>query len=232
MNRKHAQTERGATLVLVVFALTALLGVAALALDIGMMEWARQQAQNAADAAALAGGQNMATTAGASAAATQVVGANNAGGGAFQGVAITCNPGSAVTVQGYVNAPLSFAPAVGYAPRSIDGVPNTLSVSASATVTMQNVCSLPPGSGIAPFGVIGDDPTNPDPAVSLVSAVLSGAKTLPPGAYQPTSSQVTLKMNVCCKVSSSLLTLHSLISSPNVPGRNRTSTACRISGMT
>ena len=151
MNKKQCKirlkTQRGATLVLVVFALPALLGVAALALDIGMMEWARQRAQNVADAAALAGGQSMATAAGASAAAAQVVSANNADGSAFQGVSTAVNPGSSVTVQGYVNAPLSFAPAVGYAPRSTDGVPNTLSVPAVATVTMQNVCSLPPGFG-------------------------------------------------------------------------------------
>lgn len=188
---------------LVVFALAALLGVAALAIDIGMMEWARQRAQNVADAAALAGGQKMAATSDANSAVSQVVGANNeSGGGVFQGVAVTVSPGSSVTVQGYVNAPLSFAPVVGYAPRSQDGAANTLSVSASATVTMQNVCSLPPGSPVAPFGLIGDDPTNSDPAVALVSSLLSGTKTLPPGVYQPTSSQVTLKMNVWSSPSS------------------------------
>lgn len=196
MNRCQSKTERGAVLLLVIFALAALLGVAALAIDIGMMEWARQRAQNVADAAALAGGQKMATVAGASDAATQVVGANNTGGGVFQGVGITVNPGNSVTVQGYVNAPLSFAPAVSYTPRSTDGIANTLSVPATATVTMQNVCNLPPGSAVAPFGLIGDDPTNTDPAVAVVSALLSGAKTLPPGVYQPASSQVTLKMNV------------------------------------
>ncbi len=183
-------------MLLVVFALTGLLGVAALALDVGMMEWAKQRAQNVADAAALAGGQKMAVAADATAAANQVVGANNIGGGQFQGVAVTVSPGSAVTVQGYVNAPLSFASIVGYAPHSTDGIASTLSVPASATVTMQNVCSLPPGSAVAPFGLIGDDPTNPDPAVAVVSALLSGAKTLPPGAYQPSSSAVTLKLSV------------------------------------
>ncbi len=132
----------------------------------------------------------------ATTAANQVVTANNAGGAAFQGAAVTLGAGGAVTVQGYVNAPLSFAPAVGYAPSSTDGLANTLSVPATATAALQNVCSLPPGSPIAPFGVIGDDPTNTDPAVAYVSALLSGAKTVTPGVYQPTSTQVVLSMNV------------------------------------
>ena len=106
------------------------------------------------------------------------------------------NADGSVTVRGYVNAPLSFAPAVGYAPTSTDGVANTLSVSASATAALQNVCGLPPGMPVAPFGVIGDDSSNPDPAVAYVATLLSGAKTLTPGAYQPVSSQVTLYLNV------------------------------------
>jgi hypothetical protein len=47
--------ERGGTLVLVSVALFALLGVAALAIDLGMLMDARSEAQRAADAAALAG---------------------------------------------------------------------------------------------------------------------------------------------------------------------------------
>ena len=90
----------------------------------------------------------------------------------------------------------TFAPAVGYAPQAQDGTANTLSVFASATAAMENVCGLPPGMPVAPFGIIGDDPSNTDQAVAYVSSLLSGAKTLTPGAYQPTSSQVILKLNV------------------------------------
>ena len=185
--------QRGATLPLVVFALAALLGVSALAVDVGLMELARQRAQNVADAAALAGVQDPGVE---GAAAGSVVTANNAEGAAFQGVTTAVNTDGSVTVRGYVNAPLSFAPAVGYAPTSTDGAANTLSVSASATAAMQNVCGLPPGMPVAPFGVIGDDPSNPDPAIAYVSALLSGAKKLTPGAYQPASNQVTLKLNI------------------------------------
>ena len=173
--------------------LTALMGVAALALDIGLMGLARQRAQNVADAAALAGAQNPGTE---TAAVASVSAVNNANGSAFQGGVTTVNGDGSVTVRGYINAPLSFAPAVGYAPTSTDGTANTLSVSATATAAMQNVCGLPKGMPIAPFGLIGDDPSNTDPAIAYVAALLSGKKTLTPGAYQPASGQVVLSLNV------------------------------------
>jgi hypothetical protein len=56
MKPKHHASERGQALVLIVFAMVALLGFAALAIDGGMMYADRRHAQNAADAASLAGG--------------------------------------------------------------------------------------------------------------------------------------------------------------------------------
>lgn len=196
MNNCRNNCQIGATLPLVALTLTALLGVAALAIDVGTMTLARQRAQNVADAAALAGAANTASVNQASAAAGQVVAANNRTAMTFQGLTAALGTGNAVTVQGYVNAPLSFAPAVGYAPQSREGLANTLSVPATATAAVQNICSLPPNSPVAPFGLIGDDPSNTDPAEAFVSALLSGTKTVTPGVYQPASSQVTLKLNV------------------------------------
>ena len=49
------KNERGATIVLVTLMLAAVLGIAALAIDVGMLYNARAEAQRAADAAALAG---------------------------------------------------------------------------------------------------------------------------------------------------------------------------------
>lgn len=49
------RAERGATMVIVALAMTALLGFLALAIDLGMLYTARSDAQRAADAAALAG---------------------------------------------------------------------------------------------------------------------------------------------------------------------------------
>lgn len=191
-----SRTGRGATLPLVVFALTALLGMAALAIDLNMMALARQRAQNVADAAALAGAAAaQAGTAGAG--VTPVVAANNMGtSSAFQGVAVSTGGDGSVTASGYVDAPLSFAPAVGYAPTGADGAANTVSVRASATALVQNVCGLPPGMPVAPFGVIGDDPASTDKAVAYVSALLQGTKTAAPGVYQPASQQVVLSLNL------------------------------------
>lgn len=184
--------QRGATLPLVLFLLTGLLGAAALAIDLSTMDAARQRAQVVADAAALAG----AASPDSAAAAGSVIAANNAVGSAFTGATVTAAANGAVSVHGSVNAPLSFAPAVGYAPTGADGTANTLTVSASATAAMSAVCSLPVGMPVAPFGVIGDDPANTDPAVAFVSALLSGAKTLTPGAYQAASTQVMLRLNL------------------------------------
>ncbi len=196
MNNLRIRTHRGATLPLVVFALTALLGMAALAIDLNMMALARQRAQAVADAAALAGA-GAAQTGTADAGVGPVVAANNAGtSSAFQGAVVSTGGDGSVSVAGYVNAPLSFAPAVGYAPSGADGTANAVSVRASATALVGNVCALPPGMPVAPFGVIGDDPANTDKAVAYVSALLSGAKTVTPGVYQPASQQVVLKLNL------------------------------------
>ena len=185
--------QQGATLPLVVFLLTGLLGAAALAIDLSVLGLARQRAQAVADAAALAGA---ASPASASGAASAVIAANNSLGAAFTGATVTAGSGGAVTVQGTVNAPLSFAPAIGFSPRGANGSPNSVSVIAAATAAMPSVCSLPPGMPVAPFGLIGDDSANTDPAVAYVSALLSGTKTLTPGAYQAASTQVMLKLNL------------------------------------
>lgn len=184
--------QRGATLPLVIFLLTGLLGAASLAIDLRLMGLARQRAQAVADAAALAGaaGQN------APAAAGSVIAASNGSGAVFTSTAVSANADGTVSVSGTVPAPLSFAPAVGFAPRGSSGAANTLSVSASATAGMLGACGLPPGMPVAPFGLIGDDPANTDPAVVQVSALLSGAKKLTPGAYQAASTQVVLRLNL------------------------------------
>ena len=78
------------------FAAAALLGAAALALDLGLMGLARQRAQNVADAAALAG----ASVPGAEGiAAASVAAANSANGSAFQGAATVVNADGSVTVE-------------------------------------------------------------------------------------------------------------------------------------
>ncbi|MEJ2303473.1 MAG: Tad domain-containing protein [Anaerolineales bacterium] len=56
MRVNNSSSERGQALILLVFAAVALLGFTALAIDGGMVYADRRHAQNAADAASLAGG--------------------------------------------------------------------------------------------------------------------------------------------------------------------------------
>ena len=119
--------------------------MAALALDLAVIYGARQRAQEVADAAALAGGQLLPNTTQATAAANAVIAANNAGGRAFtvtgltsptsvtqdDGTTVTVGAGNSLMVQGSVDAPLAFGPAVGYQPLA-HGAANTLSVPAQA----------------------------------------------------------------------------------------------------
>ena len=193
LSPRSRSAQRGATLLLVTFLLTGLLGAASLAIDLRLMGLAKQRAQAVADAAALAGA---ASPNAPNIAAGLVVASNNGSGAAFMTTAVNAAASGTVSVSGTVNAPLSFAPAVGFTPQGSDGSANTVTVPAFAAATMPGVCALPPGMPVAPFGLIGDDPTNADPAVALVSALLSGTKKLTPGAYQPAASQVMLKLNL------------------------------------
>ncbi|MFW6155759.1 MAG: pilus assembly protein TadG-related protein, partial [Armatimonadota bacterium] len=70
--------RRGATYVVTVVALPILLGVAALAIDLGLMHLAAQRVQNVADTAALAGATRAADASGSVTAADQTTAANNA----------------------------------------------------------------------------------------------------------------------------------------------------------
>lgn len=79
--------RRGATIVLVAAGLVALLGAAALSIDIGQMVVAAQRAQDVADAAALAAGAYLKTPDVAISTALQYVGANNQ---PHQGFPIVC----------------------------------------------------------------------------------------------------------------------------------------------
>jgi Putative Flp pilus-assembly TadE/G-like len=61
-NTAHRKSERGITIVLVAFSLLALLGMAALAIDVSTLYVAHGEAQRAADAAALAGARMFAAS--------------------------------------------------------------------------------------------------------------------------------------------------------------------------
>ena len=68
---RRARGERGQILAVVVLALVALLGIAAFAIDVGYAYYAKRQLQAAADAAALAGAQDLPVASTAITTATQ-----------------------------------------------------------------------------------------------------------------------------------------------------------------
>jgi hypothetical protein len=59
-NRENQQNQRGAVMIFVAAAMTAFIGFAALAIDVGFLMAARNELQNAADSAALAGASQLA----------------------------------------------------------------------------------------------------------------------------------------------------------------------------
>ena len=214
--RNRITARRGGVLVYVLCALVLLLGMAALAIDVAMLYAARRRAQNVADAAALAAGPLLPNATIAENAARQVATANNATGPAFtvtsvaplsgtntqvtldDGTTLNLAGGAALTVTGYIDAPMSFAPVVGYRPTSQSGRQNTRSVSASATIIVRSACSLPGGIGMAPFGVVADDSVSTDPNVAYMADLLTTAlnsQTPLPNTYQPLSRQVPLKVS-------------------------------------
>ena len=73
---RRARGERGQILAVVVLALVALLGIAAFAIDVGYAYYAKRQLQAAADAAALAGAQDLPVASDAIKTATQYAGDN------------------------------------------------------------------------------------------------------------------------------------------------------------
>jgi Flp pilus assembly protein TadG len=185
VNKAGRKNERGVTIVLVAFSLLALLGMAALAIDIATLYVAHGEAQRAADAAALAGARMFVTSGytsassslaapdvcqtsaspGAAAAANRqaeaVAGQNMISGQAAAVQSITCNvapvnPQIAVTVQ-RTGLPSFFGRIWGGA---------THSVSATAVAEAYN----PSGStspiqlqGVKPWLIPDCDPTNPAP---------------------------------------------------------------------
>ena len=127
---KVVAKEDGAVLVFTVIILVVLLGMAALAIDIGQMYIAKQRAQNVCDAAALAGGQLLTgkpdCVPGAEATAIEYKDANNAEVAPWQvedfeadatittveyddETTATCEEGEAIKVTGRVHVNFAFA---------------------------------------------------------------------------------------------------------------------------
>ncbi len=122
--RRSGKHERGATTIIVLVALVALIAMSSLAIDVGILWAARTQLQNAADAAALAGAMNLidpdgptVTASAATDAAVQVCGRNGSIGttslalptsdvqlGNWEFATSTFDPNVLLTDPGVVNA--------------------------------------------------------------------------------------------------------------------------------
>jgi Putative Flp pilus-assembly TadE/G-like len=181
----HRKNERGITLVLVAFSLLALLGMAALAIDVSTLYVAHGEAQRAADAAALAGARMFASSgyttastavpsadicqpgaAGLDAAANrqaEAVAAQNLVAGQLAAVqAIACNvtaanPQITVTVQ-RTALPTFFG-------RIWGGAANSVSATAVAEAYNPSGSTVPiQVQGVKPWLIPNCDPTNAAPA--------------------------------------------------------------------
>jgi hypothetical protein len=118
---RQQKNERGQALVIVLLALTALLGMAALAIDVGHAYFAQRTLQSSADAAALAGAQAIPDTAAATALAEEYSGeagqknARDNVPGVVANVTTECRPGAAcnpvnaVVVEQTASVPTWFA---------------------------------------------------------------------------------------------------------------------------
>ncbi|WP_027937297.1 pilus assembly protein TadG-related protein [Anaeroarcus burkinensis] len=131
---------RGATLVLVAAALFMLLGISALAVDAGFLYWNKAQVQTAADAAALAGAQELRHSPEAAANEARAYAALN--GRAGDVVTPDTTVADQVTVTVWRMVDLYFA--------NIFGVPQW-PVHATATAGLQPATGV---AGIVPFGIV------------------------------------------------------------------------------
>jgi len=150
------QSERGQVLVLAAAAMVAVLGLAALAIDGGFFAHARRDAQNDADAMALAGVRELPTTADATTEALNWGGLNNVASGEVQSIAFdtNCDGGSetnTITVKLRRTQETFLARVFGIS----DGA---VGVCATAKIGLALA-----GSELLPFGFHWEDPYYPNP---------------------------------------------------------------------
>ncbi|MBI3128635.1 MAG: hypothetical protein HYZ11_13610 [Candidatus Tectomicrobia bacterium] len=145
--------ERGVSMAIAALALPAIIGMGALAVDVGYLYTARNALQNAADAGAMAGANVLAgsnSQSNASQQAASFANQNIAGIGYLSGAAPVVSFPTATTIRVQINhsVGLFFAPVI--------GVP-AASIQVSATAGFSAVNGLPP-NGIVPIGIYCNNP--------------------------------------------------------------------------
>ena len=172
---RRLRAESGQALVLASAAMVVILGMAAMTIDVGMLLQERRDLQNAADAAALAGAQDLpASPANAVAAATSWAQQNGIGSGELEGVTVstTYADDDTVTVQVKRDVPWLFARVLG---RGSD----TIRADASARVGSPETAS-----NVMPFSLLEDDKEALEALYGQVVGIKFSAQgTASPGNY-------------------------------------------------
>ena len=167
--------ESGQALILAAAGMVVILGMAAMAIDVGMFLQERRDLQNAADAAALAGAQDLpASPANAVAAATSWAQQNGIGSGELEGVTVstTYADNDTVTVQVKRDVPWLFARVLGKGS-------DTMRADAAARVGSPETAS-----NVMPFSLLEDDKAALESMYGQVVGIKFSAQgTASPGNY-------------------------------------------------
>ena len=147
---RRLRDRRGTSLLLIAILIPAILGAVALVIDVGHVAQSRRQMQNAADAAALAGAQELPTSP-ANAEAVAKTYASDHGVSLADGdvrIYATNAPNDTIEVTARGTVSYYIARAIGF--QSTD-------VKATATAIVQNVCGV---SGVMPWALVVEDVKN------------------------------------------------------------------------
>jgi Flp pilus assembly protein TadG len=136
------RSQKGAVAVLVALAATCLIGMAALVVDVGLLYVNREQLVNLADAAALAGAQDLPVGTDTATATAEAYGAKNGKPGDNVGVSTTSR---SITVTASRNVTYFLAQIMGLTGKN---------VTATATATLTPVGAA---SGVAPLAIVQQD---------------------------------------------------------------------------
>ena len=172
---RRVRGESGQALILAAAAMVVILGMAAMAIDVGMFLQERRDLQNAADAAALAGAQDLPGSPGSAViSATSWAEQNGIGTGELEGVTVSTTYASndTVTVQVKRDVPWLFARVLG---RGSD----TMRADASARVGSPETAS-----NVMPFSLLEDDKEALESMYGQVVGIKFSAQgTASPGNY-------------------------------------------------
>lgn len=153
--RRFLKSERGSVVVLVAAGMVMLMGFAAFAIDIGMMTIEKSRLQNAVDAAALAGAQELPDdTSNADSTARDYVNEKNAYGGEIDSIVFSQDDRK-ITIEASKEIPFIFAKVLGISEGNVQVKASAIKGTASGM------------SGLRPFGIFEDKIDLDEPGIVL-----------------------------------------------------------------